>query len=157
MILCPQNIWKHFWNKILLNTYIVVFEHQCIYGYRAVHLDTGVEIYTSTGMPLRFPVTLNLLPEFSPNSIKQHVVGSASVAFPLNAIQQQGSTVVTARQESPAANPKTQSCGPRRSPQGCCHGLAALHWAALSHLAYLGSSLQNPQDARSHMTASEQR
>lgn len=156
VILCPQIIWKHFWNKLLLNTYIV-FEHPCIYGYRAVYLDTGVESYTLTDMPLRFALTLNLLPELPLNSIKQQVVGSASVALILNATQQQESTVVTARQESPAPNLKAQSCGPCRSQQWCRHGLAPLHWAALSHLAHLGSALQNPQEARSHMTASKQR
>ena len=92
-----------------------------------MYLDTGVETYTSTGMSLRLTMTLNLLPEFPPNSVKPQVVRSALVAFPLNAIQQQGSTVVTARQESPAANPKAQSCGPCGSPQGCSHGLASLH------------------------------
>lgn len=141
VILCPQSIWKHFWSKILLNTYIVVFKHECLSGCRAVYLDSCVESYTSTAVPPRFLVTLNLLPEFPPKSAQQQVVGAASVAFPLSAIQQQGSTVVTAGQESSIAKPRAQGCGPCRRLLWCCHGLAPLQWVALSHLAYLGDSL----------------
>lgn len=83
-----------------------------------MYLDTGAESYTSTAMPLRFAVTSNLLPEFPPKSAQWQVVGSALVAFPLNAIQQQGlMVVVTSRQESLAAKPKAQGCGPCRTLQ----------------------------------------
>lgn len=135
--------------------YCSFYTRVCIWLQSCV-LDAGVESYTSTGMPLKFAVTSNLLPEFPPNLVQQQVVGSASVAFSLNAIQRQGSTVVTARQESPAAKPKAHGCGPWRRLWWCCHGLAPLLGVALSHLAPLGNSLQNPQDARSHVTAANQ-
>lgn len=57
----------------------------------AVYLDIGAESYTSTARPLRFAVTSSLLPKFPPKSAQQQVVGSASVAFALEVIQQQGS------------------------------------------------------------------
>lgn len=63
--------------------------------------------------------------------------------------------MVTARQESPAAQRKARGCGPCRRLQWCCHGLAPLHRVALSHLAHLWGSSHNPLDAGSHMTASK--
>jgi hypothetical protein len=79
------------------------------------------------------------------------VVGSASVAFPLNPVHhQRGSIGVTARQERLAANLNPKAYGPYGSPQWSCHGLALLHWVAFLNW-------QNLQDIRSHLTASKQR
>lgn len=72
-------------------------------------------------------MTLNLWPEFPPMSAQKQVVGSSLAALSLNATLQQGSVVVTSGQESPAAKPKAQGCGPQRRPQRCRHWLAPLH------------------------------
>lgn len=160
VILSPEHL-EAFLKQGTIKYLRVVFKHECVSCCRAVYLDIGAESYTSTARPLRFAVTSSLLPEFPPKSAQQQVVESASVAFALKVIQQQGSAARVnggdSQQESPTAKPIAQGWGPWRRPQWHCHGLAPLHRVALSQLARLGSSLQNPQDARSHMTASTKR
>lgn len=100
-------------------TSVYIWLQSCVFGCRCrvLHFNRyAPEVHRELESFARIP----------PDSLKRQVVGSASVAFPLNALPQQGSRVVTARQESPTASPKARSCGPCRSPQRCCHGLAPL-------------------------------
>lgn len=155
VILSPEHL-EAFLKQGTIKYLRVVFKHECVSRCRAVYLDIGAESYTSTARPLRFAVTPSLLPEFPPKSVQQSgriclhgICPECHSAARVNGGDSQ--------QRSPAAKPTAQGWGPWRRPQWCCHGLASLHWVALSHLAHLGSSFQNPQDARSHKTASTKR
>lgn len=85
-------------------TSVYIWLQSCVFGCRCrvLHFNRyAPEVHRELESFARIP----------PDSLKRQVVGSASVAFPLNALPQQGSRVVTARQESPTASPKARSCG----------------------------------------------